>query len=868
MARVRLNDGEIVVCPAEILEVDSAEEAAQNKVKKKKKEKSKSKSKSKSKEGERKEKCKEEKESDRKIIHVAYWRDPVKVKKEREKYSRLKSTAPRQKVLRLLDQDPTIAVEEISTSDIFHGRLTVTNFDLLIVPGGYAPHYDEALGFSDEDDDPEGYKAVRKFVQDGGGYMGICAGAYLGSNYALGFVNVEIVDIENWNRGMSQRTWLTYSRKGKQVFDTTVDEVVVRYANGPLLKIASGQDESNVHVLARYASDFARKKSCRVGLMEGSPAIVASDNPGFGRCILISPHLEDGEPVTERHFLNLCRWLARDSPLKNGTVSRNESSQSAARGKWWKTLKKLSTKKYPPSLRDYGVPDSLSRLRRDVDLATSLDGKKERKRGVKKEPAIQHRSIVNFRHDGYSMLKNGGSSAYAHIEVIAGPILITAPHGLNLAAPRRCHLREKYTTEIVLKLAKALRSYLGIEASFCVWNAKTAKRKDRHNLDANFLFKSEWTRSPFHRSLQKFRAKFLDRGLPCLHIDLHGKRDRKKHSVHQIDVGMEPFVQHHSCCQWTEEQVDLLRSILTREIDKEFEGLRCGGKAVKANPDPRLHGWWGDDDSDDGSECETTMTHQAILSGIPSVQLENPRAVRERLVAEDVLIERMAKALFKAYEKVCEVEAENASSSRAHQAMSFFVYGSLRPDDLTNMPWRDKWLQQSVRCIAAEVNGRMFDDEFACVVLESGRGNENDNNKVKGYVVQFPNEIMRAKIEDADDIEDCPELYQRETTVATANVGGRMVEFPVYIYTRDNCSKSRAVKSGDWVSHTRAKSLHRDDGKYPVESVAEFIAAAYPEYRGQHESYGGSRNGGLAGMIDQIIDDTERIDRKSSERQI
>merc|ERR1711871_1088898 len=122
------------------------------------------------------------------------------------------------------------------------------------------------------------------------------------------------------------------------------------------------------------------------------------------------------------------------------------------------------------------------------------------------------------------------------------------------------------------------------------------------------------------------------------------------------------------------------------------------------------------------------------------------------------------------------------------------------------------------------------------------------------------------KLEEADDIEDAPELYQREMVVARSNMGGAIEEFPAYIYTGNNCRKSSLVPSGDWLSHKLADTSRTKLG--PTESVADFIAAGYPEYRGQHGSYANSRRGGLEGMIDKMLRETEEIVSRSPEKQI
>ena len=54
--------------------------------------------------------------------------------------------------------------------------LTRDNFDFLLCPGGFAPNILEALG-------DEGETKLKNFVGSGGGFAGLCVGAYLGSNW-------------------------------------------------------------------------------------------------------------------------------------------------------------------------------------------------------------------------------------------------------------------------------------------------------------------------------------------------------------------------------------------------------------------------------------------------------------------------------------------------------------------------------------------------------------------------------------------------------------------------------------------------------------------------------------------------------------
>ena len=286
--------------------------------------------------------------------------------------------------------------------------------------------------------------------------------------------------------------------------------VVVRYANGPILAIGNDAS-SDVQAAANFISDFARKKSSPIGVMVDSPAIVTSDpTDGSGRVILISPHVEDGEPCTKGHFRNLFRWASKKK--------YDRESTDDDRGKWWRLLVRQDRKRYPPRMKDYGYPDGLNQLdqlakeykvrttktttkttektKRTGETKNESTGRKMKTKRINKlipltkttttskftpKPPTNNRKNASIRpqpcyKDGYSMLLSPTSKvAHPFVEFIGGEILLTAPHGLKLAGPRRKHLREKHTSEIVLLLSKAIGKITGRPASFCVWNYKTGK---------------------------------------------------------------------------------------------------------------------------------------------------------------------------------------------------------------------------------------------------------------------------------------------------------------------------------------------------------------------------------------------------------
>ena len=94
--------------------------------------------------------------------------------------------------------------------------------------------------------------------------------------------------------------------------------VVSRYANGPLLR-ATG----SARVAATFASDFTRNirkkrgdaEELPRGVMPRHASIVLGENGG--RVVLISPHLEDGEPAARRLLRACVRWAAKTSPPRD-----------------------------------------------------------------------------------------------------------------------------------------------------------------------------------------------------------------------------------------------------------------------------------------------------------------------------------------------------------------------------------------------------------------------------------------------------------------------------------------------------------------------------------------------------------------------
>ena len=106
----------------------------------------------------------------------------------------------------------------LTAQDIHDGQLTTGNFDVFYMLGGYAPNYFNALG-------DLGHTMIMDFVSQGGGFLGICAGAYYGagrSNCGIRLIDVDVFDIENWARGSTDHCHIKFTQKATDVFGTSV----------------------------------------------------------------------------------------------------------------------------------------------------------------------------------------------------------------------------------------------------------------------------------------------------------------------------------------------------------------------------------------------------------------------------------------------------------------------------------------------------------------------------------------------------------------------------------------------------------------------------------------------------------------------
>ena len=309
-------------------------------------------------------------------LRVAYFPDPIKSERE---FANGNPQSYAQSIATTLKQTK-ISLQGIDFNDIRTGKLNKENFDLIIVPGGYVSNYSRALG-------KDGKQAIVDFVKQGGGYIGICAGAYLGTSCAsrkkrsggLGLLpDVSVMDYEHWARGRSDDCVLKLQDAGVDTLCGCVNKpthlksgehIITRYCNGPLLtitpRVSPGLEKDGMfppltssplssptsytsstsltssssvacngschgqgasESVATFVSDFTNLatfgkkiikptgfKELPRGIMNKTHAIVRGYS-GEGRVVLISPHLEDGEPLARQLLRASVRWVVGAPP--------------------------------------------------------------------------------------------------------------------------------------------------------------------------------------------------------------------------------------------------------------------------------------------------------------------------------------------------------------------------------------------------------------------------------------------------------------------------------------------------------------------------------------------------------------------------
>ena len=232
-----------------------------------------------------------------------------------------------------IQEESSMYFEVVTVDDIQQGVLDKKNFNVICIPGGSAPRYAKSLG-------QEGMEIIQAFVKKGGGYVGICAGAFLACegecSYECEWYGLLSCRAKEGHSGGEHRRGFT--NECELVFATGCGEVLgpetsaggqclVQYHNGPLLEVTGGTARS----VATFVTELLGEGNQYKPAMGGSSAIVAGMKER-GRVVLVSPHLE-ASPSHGHKLRQIFRWASgvyiNLSKIKIVVGNHHESVSSA-----------------------------------------------------------------------------------------------------------------------------------------------------------------------------------------------------------------------------------------------------------------------------------------------------------------------------------------------------------------------------------------------------------------------------------------------------------------------------------------------------------------------------------------------------------
>jgi len=195
---------------------------------------------------------------------------------------------------------PNYAVLTV-TGDVLIKEPWANTCALLVIPGGADLPYCRTLN-------GEGNRRIRQFVQNGGAYLGFCAGGYYGSSrceFELGNPSMEVVGDRELQfypgicRGPAFPGFQYNSEEGTRAAELSVEKhafanggalpsVFRSYANGGSVFVdAPKYRDRGVEILAHYTEHLYVKSG------EGAAAVIYR-RFGQGSVILTGPHPEYG----------------------------------------------------------------------------------------------------------------------------------------------------------------------------------------------------------------------------------------------------------------------------------------------------------------------------------------------------------------------------------------------------------------------------------------------------------------------------------------------------------------------------------------------------------------------------------------------
>ena len=196
--------------------------------------------------------------------------------------------------------DPEITAYPISPADIITGKLAET--DAIIFPGGSGSKQLNSLGKT-------GKQKVVDYIKQGGGAIGICAGAYMMCQ-TDGYPSLKIGDVKHldrphYNRGRGLIEF-KLNDEGLKIFPEFKDQPqFIQYYDGPIM--AALNQEKSFKPVAVYVTDIHPNEGDPVGLTPGK-LFMYHQNYGKGKIFAIGGHAES-TPGIRFMIPRMARWV-------------------------------------------------------------------------------------------------------------------------------------------------------------------------------------------------------------------------------------------------------------------------------------------------------------------------------------------------------------------------------------------------------------------------------------------------------------------------------------------------------------------------------------------------------------------------------
>ena len=188
---------------------------------------------------------------------------------------------------KLIDRSPETELILLDAPDLAAGKLA--GIDVLLCPGGGSARQLRAM-------QEAGRNAVRRFVADGGNYLGICAGCYniLNNESRLQMLPYDY-DLDAV--GKTAHLAVELNKPGARRLGVKAGTYVIRYSGGPIMHETAPLDGGESETLAVFRSSVSEFE-CAPHDFRGTPAII-SGTYGKGKVIASSVHPESLESTQD-----------------------------------------------------------------------------------------------------------------------------------------------------------------------------------------------------------------------------------------------------------------------------------------------------------------------------------------------------------------------------------------------------------------------------------------------------------------------------------------------------------------------------------------------------------------------------------------